>query len=162
MHYIIPPTFISSPSSPTVSPLLLPSPPPRPPPPPPDTSHPLGQDPPVTTTSDKTRPTASAPFSDRVPELATSQYIACPGSASLRCRPRSLQSKPPPLMHPEVDITSPPPTVSLAVSPLSADQYHVENFLGTVPCRGSSSMSPTRKSAPPVPPTWKTSRIYSG
>ena len=56
MHHIISPVFSSCPTSPTAPPLPLRSHPPclpLPSPPPPAPSHPLGQSPPVPTTSEK-------------------------------------------------------------------------------------------------------------
>ena len=116
MCYIIPPIISSCPLSPPALPLLRSSPTPCLLSPPPAPSPPIGRVPPITTTSKKPRLPASAPIAHRDPESFASQYIARTCSASLVCRPRSLQITPPPSLLPEVDNPIPPPRASSAAS----------------------------------------------
>ena len=156
MLYVIPPVFSSWPLSPTSLYLLLPSPPLRPRTLTPNPSHLLGWYPPTPTISEQPSPPESTPSSSRGSELSASQYIARPFSSSLICKPLFPQIPPPPLLLPELGITSPPPPASLYVSLLYALLPRVGNFPGPVPYRGSEPTYMTQKAALHVPPSWKT------
>ena len=155
MHHIISPDSRSRLLSPPAPPITPPSIPPCLQRPLTYPLHTIGWSPPVTTTSDKHSLPASAPTSHRGPESVAPQYIARPYSASLGCRPQSPRSLPPALLSPVVDIPRSPPPVSLDVSLWPDTRPCVENFPGTVPCRGLAPTSLTRKSTPPVLRTWK-------
>ena len=135
--------------------LILPYPPPRPLPTYPAPSHLIGRSPPVLAISEQPITQVSTPSPRRVPELAVLQCIAQPCSTYLRCDPLSPQIPSPPLLQPAVGIPRPPPPVSLSVSPVSALRTHVRNFPGPVQCGGSLPTSPTLKSEPPIPPSFK-------